>query len=69
MLNFDWLSGIPTGTAKWIFLLLFVVIGVLVLLVPEESIYEGVENPRWWHNLKLWGIGLLLFISIVYYIF
>ena len=69
MLNFDWLTGIPMGIAKGVFLVLFAVIGLLVLLVPSDYIYEGLENPRWWHNLKLWAIADLAFIFITYYIF
>lgn len=69
MLNFDWLNGVPASTAKWIFYILFIGIGILVLLVPNDSIYEGVENPKWYHNIKIWAIGDLLFILIVYAIF
>ena len=69
MLNFDWLTGIPMGVAKGVFLVLFAVIGLLVLMIPSDYIYEGLENPRWWHNLKLWAIADLVFIFITYYIF
>jgi len=69
MLNFDWLTGIPMGVAKGVFLVLFAVIGLLVLMIPSDYIYEGLENPRWWHNLKLWAIADLAFIFITYYIF
>jgi hypothetical protein len=69
MLNFDWLAGVSIGTAKWIFLILFIVIGILVSLLPKSYIYEGVENPRWWHNLKLWAWGVLGLIFFTYYIF
>ena len=69
MLNFDWLSGVSPGAAKMVFLVMFVVIGVLVSLVPRRFIYEGVDNPRWWHNLKLWAWGVLALISVVYCIF
>jgi hypothetical protein len=69
MLNFDWLTGIPMGVAKGVFLVLFAVIGLLVLMIPTDYIYEGIENPRWWHNLKLWAIADLAFIFITYYIF
>lgn len=69
MLNFDWLSGISVGVAKSIFLILFIFIGILVLFIPKEEIYEGIENPRWYHNLKLWAWGDLLFIFIVYVVF
>lgn len=69
MLNFDWLTGVPPGAAKGVFLVLFVVIGLLVLLIPKDYIFEGVENRRWWHNLKLWAIGVLAFIFVTYCIF
>ncbi len=69
MLNFDWLADVPTAAAKWVFLILFMVIGLIVLTIPDEYIYEGVEQPRWWHNLKVWALGLLAFIFVTYYVF
>ena len=69
LLNFEWLSGVGMGASKSVFLVLFVGIGILVLLIPKDYIYEGVENRRWWHNLKLWAWGDLIFIFIVYLIF
>ncbi len=69
MLNFNWLADIPIDSAKWIFLVLFILIGVMVLFIPMKFIYEGLENIRWYHNLKIWAIGLLGFIFVVYYIF
>ncbi len=69
MLNFNWLADIPTDSAKWIFLILFILIGVLILFIPNKFIYEGLEKIRWFHNLKMWAIGLLGFIFVVYYIF
>ena len=69
MLEFDWLAGISTQTAKWVFLLLFILIGLLVSMLPKSEIYEGLENPRWWHNLKLWAWGVLGLIFITYSIF
>ncbi len=69
MLNFDWLRSVSPMAAKCIFLVLFVVSGLLVLMIPKASIYEGVENPRWWHNLKLWALGVLAIIFTIYSIF
>jgi len=69
MLNFDWLSDIPINVAKGIFLGLYIFIALLVLLIPKQYVFQGVEKPRWWMNLKLWAIGLLAYIFIVYYIF
>ncbi len=69
VLNFDWLRAVPLAGAKAVFLILFVIIGLLVLMVPKWYIYEGVERPRWWHNLKLWALGVLLMIFVTYYVF
>lgn len=69
MLNFNWLADIPIDSAKWIFLILFILIGVMILFIPNKFIYEGLEKIRWYHNLKMWAIGLLSFIFVVYYIF
>jgi hypothetical protein len=69
MLNFDWLQWVPMPAAKWVFLTIFIISGLLVLMIPMKSIYEGVENPRWWHNLKLWALGVLAVIFTIYSIF
>ncbi|MBE9541490.1 MAG: hypothetical protein IMF01_04155 [Proteobacteria bacterium] len=71
MLNFDWLAGISLESAKMIFLVLFVLIGVLILFIPNDYIFQGVEkkNRRWWNNLKLWAIGVLALLFLTYYIF
>ena len=69
MLNFDWLRGVSPTAAKGVFLVLFVLIGLLVLMIPSASIYQGLERPRWWHNLKLWAWGVLLVIFVTYWVF
>lgn len=68
MFNFDWLSGISQETAKIIFLCLYAVIGLLLLLLPNEYIYQGVakENRHWWNNLKLWSIAVLSILAAIY---
>jgi hypothetical protein len=55
--------------AKAVFLGLFAFSGLLVLMIPKDSILEGVEDPRWWHNLKLWALGVLAVIFTIYSIF
>ena len=71
MLNFDWLSDVSAETAKLVFLILFGVIGFLVLLLPNEYIYQGVEpeNRHWWNNLKLWALAVLAILFFTYYQF
>ncbi len=69
MLNFNWLADIPVEAAKWIFLVLYMLIGLAILFIPNKFIYEGLKIIRWYHNLKIWSIGLLGFIFVVYYTF
>ncbi len=69
ILNFEWLAGVSIGAAKNVFLVLFVLIGVLVLFIPNDYIFQGVKKRRWWLNLKLWALGDLAFIFVTYYIF
>jgi len=82
ILNFEWLAGVSIGAAKNVFLVLFVLIGILVVLIPNDYmigilvvlipndyIYAGVKKRKWWLNLKLWALGDLAFIFITYYIF
>jgi len=69
ILNFEWLAGVSIGAAKNVFLALFVLIGILVLLIPNDHVFQGVKKRKWWLNLKLWALGDLAFIFITYYIF
>lgn len=46
MLNFDWLSGISQETAKMIFMALYGIIGILVLMVPNDYMYAGLEKEE-----------------------
>ena len=69
ILNFEWLAGVPIGAAKYVFLVLFALIGILVLFIPNDRIYKGVEKPRWYLNLKLWALADLIFIFVTYYVF
>jgi hypothetical protein len=71
MLNFDWLSGISQENAKNIFLGLFILIGILVILIPNDYAYEGVKKSdrHWWNNLKFWSLGSLSILFFIYYIF
>ena len=69
ILNFEWSGAVTPFQAKAVFLVLFVFIGLLVSMAPKAYIYQGLERPRWWHNLKLWAWGVLLFIFVTYCVF
>ena len=69
ILNFEWLAGVSIGVAKGVFLGPFVLIGILVLLVPNDYVFKGIDKRSWWLNLKLWALVDLAFIFITYYVF
>ena len=69
VINFEWLAGVSLGAAKNVFLVLFVLIGILVLLIPNDYVFKGAKKRKWWFNLKLWALCDLAFIFITYYIF
>lgn len=71
MLNFDWLAGVSPETAKLIFFILFILIGILVQFIPRDYTYEGVaeEDRHWYNNLKLWAVAVLAILFYTYYIF
>ena len=71
MLNFDWLSEVSPETAKMIFFSLYIVIGGLVLLLPNDYVYQGIkkEDRFWYNNLKIWSLGVLSILATIYYLF
>lgn len=71
MLNFDWLSGVSQETAKMIFMGLYGLIGILVLMIPNEYVFEGLEKEEqhWYYNLKLWSLAVLAILASIYYHF
>lgn len=71
MFNFDWLSGVSQETAKMIFFGLYLLIGALVLMLPNDYVYEGIkkEDRFWYNNLKLWSLAVLGILATVYYLF
>ncbi len=68
MLNFDWLAGVSQETAKLIFYALYILIGILVLLIPNSYIFRGLEpeDRKWYRNLKIWAIFVLATLICVY---
>ena len=69
MLNFDWLAGLSPEATRWVFLGLFIAIGLLVWRVPNDYVYAGVTDRRWWYNLKIWATFVLALIFVTYYVF
>lgn len=71
MFNFDWLSDVSTETAKMIFFGIYLLIGLLVLLLPTDYIYAGLEKEdrHWYNNLKLWSWAVLGILATIYYNF
>jgi len=69
MLDFSWLSSVSPEDAKLVFLGLFILIGLLIIRIPADYVWRGVERRCWWMNLKLWSILVLGTIFTTYLIF
>ena len=69
MLNFDWLSGLPLGSAILIIILLFVLLRAFVFRQKDVYVFEGFSRPRFYHNLKYWTYLILILLSLIYFYF
>lgn len=71
MLNFDWLSEVSPETAKMVFFTMYLIIGALVLLIPNDYIYAGLKKKQrvWYNNLKIWALSVLAILATIYYNF
>ncbi|MGB5553925.1 MAG: hypothetical protein WBM83_04640 [Flavobacteriaceae bacterium] len=71
MLNFDWLSEVSAETAKMVFFAMYLLIGVLVLLIPNDYIFAGLKKEErvWYRNLKIWSLTVLAILATIYYNF
>lgn len=69
VLNFEWLAGVPMPAAHWVFLGLFILIGVLVWRIPADYVFAGVRQRKWWLDLRWWGTGTLAMIFVTYALF
>jgi hypothetical protein len=66
MLNFDWISHIDIGIAKFIVSLSFLLPLIFAMTLKKEYIYSGAKDMKLWRNLKLW-IALLTCIMLILY--
>ena len=71
MLNFDWLQSVSQENAKSIFFVFFFIVAILILLIPNAYIFQGLtqEEIKWWKNLKIWALVVLSSLIYVYYRF
>lgn len=69
MLNFDWISHINPGAAKFIMLCAFLVPLIFTLSLKKSYIYAGSSDMKLWKNLKIWVTLLTLLMLFVYWSF
>ena len=66
MLNFNFLANVPLVWAKIIILALFAIIFILVWIIPNEYIYKGAPDRKWYRNLKLWATLIVILYVYLY---
>lgn len=69
MLSFEFLNGIPHDWIKAIFIITFFIVLILVFFLPKLYVTQGVKNPRWYHNLKIWTTVVIGILSLLHIIF
>jgi len=52
--------------AKVIVLALFVVIFILVWILPNDYIFKGAPDRKWYRNLKLWATAIIILYGYLY---
>jgi len=66
MLNFNFLMNVSSIWAKVIVLALFAVIFVLIWLLPNDYIFKGAPDRKWYRNLKLWATLIVILYGYLY---
>lgn len=68
MLNFNWLANMPESWGKFLIILTLVIPLIFALTLKRSYIYLGAKDTKWWRNLKIWVlIIVVLQISIYLY--
>jgi len=66
MLNFNFLMNVSAVWAKVIVLVLFAVIFILVWILPNDYIFKGAPDRKWYRNLKLWATFIIILYGYLY---
>lgn len=62
----DWLGSLPMSVALACAIGLFVVAGIWVWTLRTEFIFRGAPDHKWWRDLRLWSMFVLLPYITVY---
>jgi len=66
MLNFDWLLGVPLAWARYIIIIMYLLILMAVWNLKDSYIFKDAPDKRWWRNLKLWATVSIVSQLFVY---
>ncbi|MBD3377556.1 hypothetical protein GF406_21185 [candidate division KSB1 bacterium] len=69
MLNFDWISHLSQGWARFMVIIPFLIAWIFAMLLPKDYIYLGADDQKPWRNLKLWVTGIVFLQIGIYLIF
>jgi hypothetical protein len=61
-----WLSSLPMSVAIACAIGLFVVAGIWVWTLRREFIFRGAPDQKWWRDLRLWSMIVLLPYITIY---
>jgi len=69
MFNFNFLSDLSEGWARFLVILAFIIPLIFTLTLPNKYIYLGAEDHKLWRNLKLWVFVIVSVMVAVYLYF
>jgi hypothetical protein len=55
--------------ARAVFLAFFAALITLVYCLPRDYVLRGARDRRWWRDLRLWALVLVLIHAYVYWRF
>jgi len=64
----DWLGSLPMSVAVACAISLFVVAGIWVWTLRREFIFRGAPDQKWWRDLRIWSMVVLLPYIAIYLI-
>ena len=68
MLNFNFLSDLSEGWARFLVIMAFIIPMVGAFLMPKKYIYMGATDNKPWRNLKVW-VFVIVAIQVAIYLY
>ncbi|MFH1748879.1 MAG: hypothetical protein ABIG44_17750 [Planctomycetota bacterium] len=62
----EWLADLPLYWAKIIGTIFFMAVMIWAVTRPKQYIFRGAPDGKFWRDLRLWAVVVLLIQIIIY---